>query len=248
LFGYDVRHSQTHHIVQNCTIWASIVQRPVPSAGSETDMRTCWEIRRELEAMQPSGRNGWVATCAECAIYLSSQACWEQCAGSSCCCAPLSVTCDFCEIYIEHRREIAGLLQAEQTNPAVESRLELKKPFNNPSEGGQPPMEKIQFGVPNLWADHHTLKVREALSQLTGVQDVIASSAFRMVIVSYDPALVTPGALMSALDEAGYPVATDGTNVMTQPVPVQDGRRDPAWIRLGMRKVKTDERDLKTKR
>jgi len=109
-------------------------------------------------------------------------------------------------------------------------------------------MEKIQFGVPNLWADHHTLKVREALSQLTGVQDVLASSAFRMVIVSYDPALVTPGAIMAALDEAGYPVASDGASVMAQPVPVQDGRKDPAWNRLGMRQFRTDERDLKTKR
>ncbi len=106
-------------------------------------------------------------------------------------------------------------------------------------------MEKIQFGVPNLWADHHTLKVREALSQLTGVQDVLASSAFRMVIVSYDPALVTPGAIMAMLDEAGYPVATDGASVMTQPVPVQDGRKDPAWDRLGLRQTRTDLRDAK---
>jgi len=211
-------------------------------------MRRCWEIRRELQAGHASGKNGWVVACAECAIYAGTQTCWEECAGSSCCCAPLSVTCDFCEIYIEHRREIAALLHTEQANAKAGLRLEPKKPLNSPLEGGQPPMEKIQFGVPNLWADHHTLKVREALSQLTGVQDVIASSAFRMVIVSYDPALVTPGALMAALDEAGYPVATDGTSVTTQPVPVQDGRRDPAWIRLGMRQVKTDERDLKTKR
>jgi copper chaperone CopZ len=106
-------------------------------------------------------------------------------------------------------------------------------------------MEKIQFGVPTLWADHHTLKVREALMQLAGVQDVIASSAFRMAIVSYDPALVNPGVIMATLDEAGYPVATDGTSVMTQPVPVQDGRKDLAWDRLGLRQTRTDLRDAK---
>ena len=109
-------------------------------------------------------------------------------------------------------------------------------------------MEKIQFGVPNLWADHHTLKVREILSHLTGVQDITASAAFRMVAVSYDPAVVTPGTIMATLEEAGYPIATEGAGVLTQPVPVQDGRRDPAWNRLGMRQYRTDERDLKTKR
>ena len=109
-------------------------------------------------------------------------------------------------------------------------------------------MEKVQFNVPGLWADHHTLKVRDVLTQLNGVTDIVASSAFRMVAVSYDPAVVTPGAIMATLEEAGYPVATEGSGVVTQPVPVQDGRRDPAWNRLGMRQFKTDERDLKTKR
>ena len=51
-----------------------------------------------------------------------------------------------------------------------------------------------------------------------------------------------------ALNTAGYPVAAEGQGVLTQPVPMQDGRRDPAWNRLGMRQFKTDERDLKTKR
>jgi copper chaperone CopZ len=109
-------------------------------------------------------------------------------------------------------------------------------------------MEKVQFNVPNLWADHHTLKVREVLSQVPGVAEVVASSAFRMVVTTYDPATVTPGAIMATLDEAGYPVATEGAGVVTQPVPMQDGRRDLAWTRLGMRQIKTDERDLKTKR
>lgn len=106
-------------------------------------------------------------------------------------------------------------------------------------------MEKVQFNVPNLWADHHTLKVREVLGQLPGVTDVVASSAFRMVAVSYDPALVAPGAIMATLDEAGYPIATEGAELLTQPVPVQNGRRDPAWDRLGFRVAKTDPRDVK---
>ena len=83
---------------------------------------------------------------------------------------------------------------------------------------------------------------------MDGVQDVVASSAFRMVMLSYDPALTSPGAIWAALEDAGYPVSTDGSGVITQEVPVQDGKRDPAWTRLGMRQMKTDERDLKTKR
>lgn len=109
-------------------------------------------------------------------------------------------------------------------------------------------MEKVQFNVPGLWADHHTLKVRDVLGKLSGVADIIASSAFRMVAVTYDPALTTPGVIMATLEDAGYPVATEGSGVLTQPVPMQDGRRDPAWTRLGMRQTRTDERDLKTKR
>lgn len=109
-------------------------------------------------------------------------------------------------------------------------------------------MERLQLNVPNLWADHHVLKVRAVLTALPGIQDVIASSAFRMIALSYDPALVSPGAIMAALEEAGYPVATDGTGVIAETVPVADGKRDPAWTRLGMRQIKTDERDLKTKR
>lgn len=106
-------------------------------------------------------------------------------------------------------------------------------------------MEKLQLNVPNLWADHHVLRVRARLNALPGVQDVIASSAFRMVALSYDPALTTPGAIMAELEDAGYPVATDGAGVMTHPVPVADGRKDPAWDRLGLRQTRTDARDAK---
>lgn len=109
-------------------------------------------------------------------------------------------------------------------------------------------MEKLQFNLPDMWADHHVLKVRTVLDAMDGVQDVVASSAFRMVMLSYDPALTGAGAIWAALEDAGYSVSTDGAGVVTQEVPVQDGKRDPAWNRLGMRQIRTDERDLKTKR
>jgi copper chaperone CopZ len=109
-------------------------------------------------------------------------------------------------------------------------------------------MEKLQLNVPDLWADHHVLKVRAILTGMPGVQDVVASSAFRMVALTFDPAVTNAGAIMSALDDAGYAIATDGSGIVTQHVPVADGKRDPAWTRLGMRQIKTDVRDLKTKR
>ena len=55
-----------------------------------------------------------------------------------------------------------------------------------------------------MWADHHVLKVRALLLATPGVQDVIASSTFRMVALSYDPAVVGAGAIMGTLDDAGY--------------------------------------------
>jgi copper chaperone CopZ len=187
-------------------------------------------------------------------MFESSQSCWEQCSGSPCCCAPIHVTCDFCALYIEHRREIAEMLQPNgnpQANPGmpVPAAEAARLPIHGKGERATT-MEKLQLNVPDLWADHHVLKVRAALSAVDGVQDVIASSAFRMVALNYDPATTSPGAIMATLEDAGYPVATDGTGIIADAVrvPVADGKRDPAWTRLGMRQMKTDERDLKTKR
>jgi hypothetical protein len=213
-------------------------------------VRNCWQIRKELS--DKNGKNGWLVNCAECVMFNSDQSCWEHCGGSPCCCAPLHVTCDFCGLYIEHRREITEMLHANDKSlstpgtsaPAVEA---ARLPIHGKGERATI-MEKLQLNVPDLWADHHVLKARAALTAMNGVQDVIASSAFRMVALSYDPALVNPGAIMATLEDAGYPVATDGTGVIAESVPVADGKRDPAWTRLGMRQMKTDERDLKTKR
>ncbi len=107
-------------------------------------------------------------------------------------------------------------------------------------------MEKAQFSVPTLWADHHVLKVRETLASLPGVQDVIASSAFRAVALSYDPATTDLETIITAITEAGYPVASDGkAEAVSQAVPIADGKSDPAWSRLGVRITKTDARDAR---
>ncbi len=106
-------------------------------------------------------------------------------------------------------------------------------------------MEKLQLNTPDMYADHHVLKVRATLTGLNGVQDVIASSAFRMVAMSYDPTLITPSAIASRLAEAGYPVTAEPEAALEHLAPVQSGRADPAWDRLGVRVSSTDERDAR---
>ncbi|MCX6028526.1 MAG: heavy-metal-associated domain-containing protein [Chloroflexi bacterium] len=216
-------------------------------------MRSCWQIRQELYEKGGEGKpNGWLVDCTECVMFHSDQSCWEQGSGSPCCCAPVHVTCDFCVLYIEHRREIAELIQANKQSGSTSG-----TPAHAPSAARLPipskgdrsnVMEKLQLNVPDMWADHHVLKVRAILNAMPGVQDVTASSAFRMVTLTFDPAVSSAGAIMGTLDDAGYSIATDGSGVIAESVPVADGKRDPAWTRLGMRQTKTDERDLKTKR
>jgi copper chaperone CopZ len=180
-------------------------------------------------------------------MYDGVMSCWEQGSGSPSCCAPVHVTCDFCALYIEHRREIADLIHAGQISAQASPERPHKESLDQ-RQGGMPRMEKLQFNLPDMWADHHVLKVRTVLGAMDGVQDVVASSAFRMVVLSYDPAASSAGAIWAALEDAGYAVATDGMGVLAEGIPVPAGHSDPAWVRLGMRQTKTDERDLKTKR
>ena len=65
-------------------------------------------------------------------------------------------------------------------------------------------MEKLTLDLPTMYGDHHVLEVRHILLQIPGVQEVYASSAFRAVEITYDPAKVGQDTLVAALDEAGY--------------------------------------------
>ena len=53
--------------------------------------------------------------------------------------------------------------------------------------------------------DHHVLKVRQALLEIEGVSEVVASAAKRKVAVSFDEVATSPEALGGALASAGYP-------------------------------------------
>lgn len=102
-------------------------------------------------------------------------------------------------------------------------------------------MEKAVLKVPALWADHHVLKVRDALTNLEGVEDVYASSAWKQVLVSYDSAKTNPATIEKALAGAGYPVGEGEVPVLTLP---SERRRDPKWELLGARATETNQSDI----
>jgi copper chaperone CopZ len=102
-------------------------------------------------------------------------------------------------------------------------------------------MQKTTLDVPALWADHHVLKVRDALVPLPGVEDVYASSAWKQVLVKYDEARIDRPAIEKALADAGYPVNGASAPVLVQPGVVN---RDPQWEVLGARDTTTNQVDL----
>jgi len=65
-------------------------------------------------------------------------------------------------------------------------------------------MEKAVLDVPKMYADHHVLAVREILSRVAGVEDIVASSAMKRLFVTFDPAVTSRAAIEQALGQAGY--------------------------------------------
>lgn len=97
-------------------------------------------------------------------------------------------------------------------------------------------MNKAIFDVPSMYADHHVLVVRELLTELDGVADVYASSAFKQVMVQFDPAAIQPEAIATALDQAGY--------TQEMPVEVQGKLAEDSWKTGAFRRTQTYQADL----
>lgn len=100
-------------------------------------------------------------------------------------------------------------------------------------------MEKLILSVPAMYADHHVLSVRRALSGLAGVTNVEASSALKIVRVEYDPDKVTPQAIMGALDAAGY-----GSREEPLGRPPTHHEEESAWHTFVKRVTNTNRLDL----
>jgi len=101
-------------------------------------------------------------------------------------------------------------------------------------------MERVVFEVPKMYADHHVVAVREALTGLEGVANVMASSAFKRVIVEYDPAVITPTAIEGSLRAAGYGPGEDW-ELPELPEPKED---ESPWFRSIWRTTQTDPREI----
>ena len=102
-------------------------------------------------------------------------------------------------------------------------------------------MASITLNAPTMFADHHVLQVRTLLLSMEGVDDIVASSAWHAVIVTYDPDKIQPKAIEQALINAGYPPDASTPILATS----QDQYQDPAWSDLGVRITETNQADLK---
>ena len=101
-------------------------------------------------------------------------------------------------------------------------------------------MDKVTFTIPTMWADHHVLAVRDALGNVSGVSEILASSLYRDVLVKYDPTTVSPDAIKAALVKAGYEIAK-APALPTHPERIDD---TSDWFQLQERITETDIRDL----
>lgn len=82
-------------------------------------------------------------------------------------------------------------------------------------------MQKVVIELPTLYGDHHVIQVRKILSQIPGVSEVYASSAFQVVEVAYDPAHTNDLQIRLKLDEAGY---LSEWSLLPESAPAQEGR------------------------
>lgn len=65
-------------------------------------------------------------------------------------------------------------------------------------------MKTFTLEVPAMYGDHHVIEVRHLLSEIPGVEDIYASSAFHLVEVTYDEDKADEGQIKAKLEEAGY--------------------------------------------
>ena len=100
-------------------------------------------------------------------------------------------------------------------------------------------MKKVTLTVPAMYADHHVTRVKNLLSPLAGVENVVASSAFKQVVIEFDETKTSEAALSKSLTDAGYAPGVEEI-VATSPFATPDA----AWDKLGVRSTETSQVDL----
>lgn len=101
-------------------------------------------------------------------------------------------------------------------------------------------MDKTVLHVPKMYADHHVQAVRNALLQLDGVEEVMASGAFKRVVVGYDPERLKPSVIEESLRVAGYGPGED----WELPSPPEGKEDDSPWFQVIQRITETNMLDL----
>ena len=66
-------------------------------------------------------------------------------------------------------------------------------------------MENITLNAPDISCAHCVSTVEKAVGKVDGVQSVAADSDSREVIVTYDTSQTNLSAIVTALEDAGYP-------------------------------------------
>jgi len=100
-------------------------------------------------------------------------------------------------------------------------------------------MKTVTYSVPAMYADHHVLRVRAALTHVKGVEHVVASAGRKKVAVAFDEASTSADKLGQLLTEAGYPPDQAPTFPAT-PKQTEDGS---AWYTILQRATKTEIKD-----
>ena len=103
-------------------------------------------------------------------------------------------------------------------------------------------MASVTVSLPTMFADHHVLKVRDVLFAVDGVEDVVASSAWHAVIVTYNPEKIEPATIQKVLTDAGYTPDTP-TPILATVIGTQF--KDPGWEAVAPRATRTNEVDAK---
>ncbi len=101
-------------------------------------------------------------------------------------------------------------------------------------------MNRITIHLPRMYADHHVLRVRQAVTGLHGILETIASAAKRQVTVTYDPSAQSADQIAAALTDAGYP---PDQQVQLPPV-VERSKDGSAWFSILQRTTTTERKDL----
>ena len=97
-------------------------------------------------------------------------------------------------------------------------------------------MDTLTLDLPMMFGDHHVIEIRRILLEMSGIENVYASSSFQVVEVTYDPAQLGEDEIKSKLDEAGY-LGDLETPVETGESPITQGadyfRHTTAYAQVG---------------